>query len=198
VIIRDIKTMDAAGSAFLAYFYFDFKDKEKQDSRALLSSLLVQLSDHSDVFFDTLFSLYSAHKGAEKPSNDSIARCFKDMLTTTGQGPIYLVIDALDECPNDSDIPPPREKVLDLVIELLGLRLPNLRLCITSRPEFDIRTALEPLATQKVSLHDESEQKQDIIRYVTSVIHSDKKMSKWRDNDKNMVIQTLTEKADGM
>ena len=191
--------MSAAGEEFLAYFYFDFKDKQKQDCRALLSSLLVQLSDHSDVFFDTLFSLYSAHnKGSEKPANDSITRCLKDMLTTTGQAPIYLVIDALDECPNDSDIPPPREKVLDLVNELVELRLPNLRLCITSRPEFDIRTALEPLATQKVSLHDESGQKQDIIHYVTSVVHSDKKMRRWRDSDKKMVIQTLTEEADGM
>jgi hypothetical protein len=191
--------MSAAGSAFLAYFYFDFKDKEKQDSRALLSSLLVQLSDHSDVFFDTLFSLYSAHKeGAEKPSNDSIWRCFKDMLTTTGQAPIYLIIDALDESPNDSGIPSPRERVLDLVKELVDLRLSNLRLCITSRPEYDIRTTLEPLATQQVSLHDESGQKQDIIDYVTSVVHSDRKMMRWRGDDKNMVIETLSERADGM
>ena len=191
--------MSTAGSAFLAYFYFDFKDKRKQDSRALVSSLLVQLSNHSDVFFDTLFSLYSAHnQGSEKPANGSIVRCLKDMLTAKGQAPIYLVIDALDECPNDSDIPPPREKVLDLVNELVELRLPNLRLCITSRPEFDIRTALEPLATQRVSLHDESGQQQDIIHYVTFVIHSDKKMRKWRDSDKKMVIQTLTKKADGM
>ncbi|KAH9015494.1 hypothetical protein EDB85DRAFT_2280300, partial [Lactarius pseudohatsudake] len=42
VIIRDIKWMSDAGSVFLAYFYFDFKDKAKQDIRALSSSLLVQ------------------------------------------------------------------------------------------------------------------------------------------------------------
>ena len=191
--------MSAGGKAFLGYFYFDFKDKEKQDSRALLSSLLVQLSDHSDVFFDSLFSLYSAHgEGSEKPANDSIVRCFKGMLTTTGQAPIYLVIDALDECPNDTGILSPREKVLDLVNELVELRLPNLRLCITSRPEFDIHTTLEPLATQKVSLHDESGQKQDISDYVTSVVHSDRKMKRWRGDDKNMVIEKLSEKADGM
>ena len=191
--------MTAAGEAFLAYFYFDFKDTEKQDSRALLSSLLVQLSDHSDVFFDTLFSLYSAHKeGSEKPANDSIARCFKDMLATRGQPPIYLIIDALDECPNDSGIPSPRERVLDLVKELVELRLSNLRLCITSRPEFDIHTTLDPLATQKVSLHDENGQKQDIIDYVTSVVHSDRKMMRWRGDDKNMVIEKLSEKVDGM
>jgi hypothetical protein len=190
--------MTAAGSALLAYFYFDFKDKEKQDSRALLSSLLIQLSDHSDVFFGTLFSLYSTHKGAEKPSNDSIVQCFKKMLTTTGQAPVYLIIDALDECPNDLGIPSPRERVLDLVKELVELRLPNLRLCITSRSEFEIRTTLESLATQQVSLHDERGQKQDIIRYITSVVYSDRKMMRWRGDDKKMVIEKLSEKADGM
>ena len=120
------------------------------------------------------------------------------MLTITEHVPIYLVMDALDECPNDSGIPSSREKVLELVKELVGLRQPNLRLCITSRPEFDIRTTLESLATQQVCLHDESGQKQDIIDYVTSVVHSDKKMMKWRDDDKNMVIEKLTEKVDGM
>jgi hypothetical protein len=199
VIIRDIKSISNAGSAFLAYFYFDFKDTAKQDSRALLSSLLVQLSDQSDIFCDALSSLYSTHKqGSEQPTDDSLAECLKDMLTIVGQVPIYLIMDALDECPNDSGIPTSREKVLQLVEELVGLRHPNLRLCITSRPEFDIRTTLGPLATQQVSLHDESGQKQDINDYVTSVVHSDVRMKKWRDDDKTMVIDKLTEKADGM
>ena len=191
--------MSRAGSAFLAYFYFDFKDTEKQGPRALLSSLLLQLSGQSDIFFDVLFYLYSAHKnGAKTPTDNSLAMCLKDMLTIMGQLPIYIVMDALDECPNDSGIPSPRERVLDLVEELVELHHPNLRLCITSRPEFDIRATLEPLATQQVSLHDESGQKQDIATYVTSVVHSDRKTRNWRDDDKNMVIEKLSEKADGM
>ena len=199
VIIRDIKSISNDGSAFLAYFYFDFKDTAKQDSRALLSSLLVQLSDQSDIFCDTLSSLYAAHKqGAEQPTEDSLARCLKDMLTMMGQVPIYLVMDALDECPNDSGIPSSRERVLKLVKELVGLQHPNLRLCITSRPEFDIRTTLAPLATQKVSLHDEIGQKQDIIDYLTCIVRSDERMKRWRDDDRTMVIEKLTAKADGM
>ena len=191
--------MSNARPAFLAYFYFDFKDKAKQDARALLSSLLIQLSDQSHIFCDTLLSLYSAHKqGSEQPTDDSLAQCLKDMLTTVGQAPIYLIIDALDECPNDLGIPSSREKVLELVKELVKLHHPNLRLCITSRPEFDIRTRLEPLATQQVSLHDESGQKQDINDYVTWVVHSDRRMQRWRDDDKDAVIENLTEKADGM
>ena len=199
VIIRDIKSISNDGSAFLAYFYFDFKDTTKQDSRALLSSLLIQLSDQSPIFCDALSSLYSAHKqGAEQPTEDSLARCLDDMLTMMGQVPIYLVMDALDECPNDSGIPSSREKVLKLVKELVGLHRPNLRLCVTSRPEFDIRTTLTPLVTQQVSLHDEIGQKQDIIDYLVSIVSSDERMKKWRDDDKTMVIETLTEKVDGM
>ena len=183
----------------MAYFFFDFKDTGKQDSRALLSSLLIQLSDQSERFHDILHGLYSEHQGgSQQPSDASLMQCLKDMLAIMGQTPVYFIIDALDECPDDSGIPSAREEALELVKELVELHHPNLRLCITSRPEFDIRTTLEPLATLQVSLHDESGQKQDINLYVISVVRSDKKMARWRDDDKNMVIEKLTEKADGM
>jgi hypothetical protein len=191
--------LSATGSAFMAYFFFDFKDTGKQDSRALLSSLLVQLSEQSGQCRDLLMQLYSAHQnGSRQPTDDSLARCLTDMLTTMRDVPIYLIMDALDECPNDSGIPSSRENVLELVKKLVELRRPNLRLFATSRPEFDIRTALEPLATQQLSLHDESGQKLDIDHYVSSVVRSDKRMKRWRDDEKAMVIQKLTEKADGM
>ena len=191
--------MSNAGSTFMAYFYFDFKDTEKQNSRALLSTLLVQLSNRSEQFCDVLLGLYSEHQdGLDQPTDDSLARCLKDMLTIARQVPIYLVIDALDECSNDLGVPSSRETVLELVKDLVELRRPNLRLCVLSRPEFDIRIVLEPLATQQISLQDESGQKQDIVDYITSVVHSDQKMKRWRDDDKDAVIEKLTQKADGM
>ena len=199
VIIRDIKSLSDSGSACMAYFFFDFKDTGKQDSRALLSSLLIQLSDRSEKCCDILVGLYSAHQhGSHQPTDDSLARCLEDMLTIIEQVPIYLIIDALDECPDDLGIPSSREKVLKLVKGFIQLHLPNLRLCITSRPVFDIRTRLEPLATHQLSLHEESGQKQDINNYVTSVVRSDDRMKRWREDEKNMVIEKLTEKADGM
>ena len=183
----------------MAYFYFDFKDTGQPDSRALLSSLLIQLSDQYEKFYDVLFELYSRHQdGSKQPTNDSLMQCLKDMLAIMEQVPTYLIIDALDECPNDSGIPSLREQALELVTELVELRRQNLRLCITSRPEFDIHTTLRPLATQQLSLHDENGQKQDINAYITSIVRSDTKMKTWRDDDKDMVIEKLTEKADGM
>jgi len=120
------------------------------------------------------------------------------MLKASGRVPIYLIIDALDECPNTAKFPPPRDKVLDLIENLVKLNLPNLRLCVTSRPEVDIRASLEPLTTECISLHDQSGQKKDIENYLRSVVYADRNMKRWRDEDKKLVVETLTEKADGM
>jgi hypothetical protein len=182
----------------MAYFYFDFKDTGKQDLRALLSSLLVQLSNQSNRCFDTLCVLYHAHFKYNKPSEDSLVECLKTMLTISGEVPIYLILDALDECPNVSGTSSARENVLALVKDLVELRRPNLHLCITSRPEEDIRTALEPLATQQLSLDNQIGHKQDITDYVTFVVRSDRVMQRWGDEDRDAAIEKLTEKADGM
>ena len=183
----------------MAYFYFDFRDANKQNRRDLLPSLITQLSSRSDSCFDTLYHLYLTHdNGTQRPSEDALIRCLKEMFTLPDQHPVYIIIDALDECPNTSGMPSPREQVLDLLKESVELSLPNLHLCVTSRPELDIRLALEPLTSRRVSLHEQSGQKIDIVEYVTSVVQSDPKMRRWRDEDKNLVIETLAERADGM
>ncbi len=188
-----------AGKASLAYFYFDFRDIDKQNLRHLLPSLLIQLSAQSDPCCDVLSRLYSAHnRGVKKPSDRAMIECLKEMLTHEAQGPTYIIMDALDECPTSSGIPSPREDVLGFVDELVGLHITNLHICVTSRPEHDIHTVLESLTLRPVSLHDESGQQDDIASYVTSFVHSDRRMGRWREEDKELVIKTLSEKADGM
>jgi hypothetical protein len=127
-----------------------------------------------------------------------MVECLKEMLNVETPGHTYIIIDALDECPITSSIPSPREEVLELVNELVDLHLPNLHICATSRPEFDIQAILEPLTPHPVSLHNETGQKQDIADYISSCVHSDRRMRRWRDEDKDLVIKTLSEKADGM
>ena len=122
----------------------------------------------------------------------------KDMLSLPGQGQIYIIVDALDECPDVSGTPSAREEVLELVEELAGLEFSNVHLCVASRPEIDIRKSLELFKPLQISLHDERGQQDDIIEYIKSVVHSDRKMRSWRDEDKQLVIEVLSEKADGM
>jgi len=117
---------------------------------------------------------------------------------TSGQATVHIVIDALDECPVTTGLPSPREKVLELVEELVNSHVPNLHICVTSRPEADILPVLEPLAFCSVSLHGESGQVQDIADYVKSVVHTNREMKRWKATDKQLVIDVLIKKADGM
>ena len=183
----------------MAYYYFDFRDVKKQDCYGLLSSLLLQLSAESDSCFNILSQLYSDHgRGIEKPDIDALQKCMTDMLSLPGQAPVHIIVDAVDECPNFPGMPSARGEVLELIEGLVDLKLPNVHLCVASRPEMDIRLVLEPLTTLKISLHDESGQKEDIISYIKSVVHSNRSMRRWKEEDKQLVINTLSDKADGM
>ena len=121
-------------------------------------------------------------------------------MLTIAEVPIYLVVDALDESPDTNGVPSWRRKVLDLVKELVGLKCPNLRLCVTSRDEIDIRIVLQPLTRTSLSLHDQKGHNEDILNYVTSVVSSDPELNMrgWQEEDKELVITTLSDRAGGM
>src|SRR6266478_290577 len=191
--------MRKAGLASLAFFYCDFREDQKKDLRGLLSSLLAQLCRQSDAYYDLLSKFYSEHvNGSRYPGNDALAECLKDLLKLSGQAPVYLIVDALDECPNTSAIPSPRANVLNLIEELIKSKIPDLRVCVTSRPEMDILDVLDTLASHTLSLHDENGQINDIEEYIKSVINTDPKNKRWKAEDKKLVIDVLTRKADGM
>jgi hypothetical protein len=193
--------MRESRSALLAYYYFDFKDVAKRDIRGLLTSLVLQLVDDSDRCWDLLSQLHKkCRDGSEQPSDAALAQCLKNMLDLPGQLPTYIVIDALDECPNNIGTPSAREKVLNFVEDLVESNHPNLFICITSRPEQDITTILNPLTplSRRVSLHEEVGQRRDIDSYVRCFVQSDRAMRRWRVEDKELVISVLSERANGM
>jgi len=193
--------MRQAGSALIAYYYFDFKDASKRDVRGVLASLLFQLGGHCDRCWGVLHQLYTqCGDGSEQPSDANLVGCLGSMLELPGQVPIFVILDALDECPNSTGTPSAREKVLGFVENLVASNHSNLFICITSRPEQDIQTVLNPLtfAGRWVSLHEEHGQREDINRYVRSFVRGDRTMRRWREEDKELVINTLSERADGM
>ena len=200
-IIEDIRTLQKSGLATLAFFYCDFRDDQKKDRRGLLSSLLVQLCEQSDAYSVILSKFYESHRRGSQQSHASdseLTDCLKDMLRLPGQATVHIVIDALDECPSTTGMPSPREKVLKLVEELFNLHVPHLRICVTSRPEADIVPVLDPLAFRSVSLHAENGQIQDIAEYIKFQVKTDSKMRVWRTADKELVIDVLTKRANGM
>ncbi len=144
-----------AGLGLTAFYYLDFRNTSKQDVRGLLSSL-VQLCAKSDPRYEILSRLYTTYdNGSRLPEDEALVQCLKDMLELSEQPPIYLIVDALDECPNTVS---PRDRVLNLIEDLVCFNLPNLRI----GPEADIFDALRPLASHTVSLHDEDGQIEDV------------------------------------
>jgi hypothetical protein len=198
-IIEEIETMHKSGLASLAIYYCDFREDEKKDLRGLLSSMLFQLCDQSISYYGIMSSFYSAHShGKKSPSDKELVQCLQDLLHLPGQVPVFLIVDALDECANTSALSSPRQDTLMLLEELVDSQLPNLRICITSRPEADIRPVLEPLTFRSISLHDESGQMEDIENYIKSVVNNNRKMRRWKPEHKQLVIDVLSKRADGM
>ena len=182
-------------------FLLRLPECHKQSLRDLLPSILTQISARSSPRCELLSKLYSVHdEGKNQPSDTVLTKCLQEMLSLPDQLPIYLIMDAVDESPITSEIPSARERVLQLVKALVDLNLPNLHICVTSRPEIDIRNAIEPLTSLRVSLHDETGQKEDISDYVRAIVYSnsDTNMKRWKNEDKETVVKALSERADGM
>ena len=200
-IIQDIDHRRAAGLAMLAYYYFDSRESKKQDLYGLLSSLLSQLSAGSDSYLDILSKLYSdCVSGTRKPSSSAASRCLTDMLKFPGQGRVYIIVDALDECPasNVSEGPSAREEVLEFIKEVVDFEFPNLHLCVASRPEIDVIKFLRPLKPLEISLHDEDGQRDGVAKYIESAVHSNSKMNGWNTEETQLIIDTLSENPNGM
>jgi hypothetical protein len=181
------------------FFYCDFREEQKRDLRGLLSSLLVQLCDQSDSYYDLLSKFFSEHRnGSQHASDAALVRCLKNILESPRRHPVYLIVDALDECPNPPVKLPPLKKVLDLLGELIDSKISNLHICVTSRPEADIIDVLHSLTSHSISLHDEGRQRDDIDDYIKSVVNNDRGMRRWKPQDKQHVIDFLIKNANGM
>lgn len=198
-IVQNIQADADANIASLAYFYCDFRDQRKQSFDGFLSSLLVQFCAQSEPCCDILSSVYATHAcGSRKPSTETMKRCLMDMLKCLVQESTYIVVDALDECPGIPGSPSPRATFLGLIQELINLHIPNLHICVLSDLDPEVEFVLFPLASRRVCLHEESGHSQDIIRYLRWMLSTHPRMKGWKASDKEVVINTLFRKAEGV
>ena len=83
-----------------------------------------QLCEQSSLCFDKIFRAYLSHgNGKLRPDDDTLTNVLTKMLSEVDQEHVYIIIDALDECPDNSGMPTPREEVLKLVESLVDLPL---------------------------------------------------------------------------
>jgi hypothetical protein len=167
-----------------AYFFFDFNDKQKQDPEMMVRLLLCQLSQQSikiPASLDALFS--SCESGQQQPSNHALMDALQSMIQDLPQS--YIVLDALDECTQ-------RAELMEMIETMVGWKVPNLHLLVTSRREHNIVSSLEGFVDpqNRICLQSEVVDK-DIQRYVRQRLSDDKRLRIW-EKDASMMGQIET------
>lgn len=134
IVIEDLRLKcNARPRCPLAYFYFDFNNTAKQELASCLASILAQLYAEVPSKPTQLRKLHDhCSQGKHQPSVDELKQLF--VLVTEGLDDIFLVLDALDECPKAGE----RRQLLTVLPEQLSQSRGDIHPMLTSRREPDI------------------------------------------------------------
>ncbi|USW54031.1 Putative heterokaryon incompatibility [Septoria linicola] len=105
----------------------------------------------------------------------------------------FLLIDALDECPENND---GRYGVVQCLTRLLQ-RAQNVKVCVTSRELPNIRESMAELGALPQAI-DSHVVDQDIRRYTTKMLSLDSRLSRLDRKTTTLIEETISEKANGM
>lgn len=173
-----------------AYFYFDFRDTQKQTSESMIRSLISQLLQKYIKIPTALEALLSSCQ--QQPSLDSLLEVMSFILQEFPES--FIILDALDECNA-------RIELMTLLERIIKLKFEGLHLLVTSRKERDIEVSLEPIVDPQniICLQNELVDR-DIHTYIRQRLSNDQSLNKWQ-KDPNLADEidtTLTNGAHGM
>ncbi|KAL9096722.1 MAG: hypothetical protein Q9165_001210 [Trypethelium subeluteriae] len=169
-----------------AIFYFSFSDDRKQTYENLLRSLVEQLS-----WKEPGQSMLRQAYDKRNQGVDELQKILRSSIDAYDT--FFLIIDALDESPEGSDI---RQTVLGQV-DKLAQSAPNLKILATSREVRDIREAMEKLEAEQVVVTARA-MNVDIQRFVSSEISNDRRLQRFKPESKAAIKETISQKADGI
>jgi Ankyrin repeats (3 copies)/NACHT domain len=188
----------------LVYYYFSFRDKRSQEVRLLLYSLLTQLVRGlvhevpelpGRYYLPKAFrNLYDKYQPASEPTTEDLIATFQGISGESKE--IYIVIDALDECPLQRD----REDVIKFLKEFSLCAQTSTHILITSREEEDIKDTInEVLGEDCYRVSIQNKRVNDDIRvYLQASMAEDSVFKKWSPQVQDKVIEHLMEKANGV
>ena len=177
----------------MLYFYFDFKDVEKQGHEKMIRSLILQLSSQLGGTPQSLEALHSScGSGGRQPTPDMLLATLHQIMKSFEE--IFIVLDALDEC---SD----RQGLLEDIEQFKHWTDVNLHILSTSRREKDIEERMEPLARCEGKIRlDSMHINEDIRAFVHEKLQTDVKLKRWGKEPKAQqeIENALMDKAHGM
>ncbi|KAH0533900.1 hypothetical protein FGG08_007482, partial [Glutinoglossum americanum] len=182
----------------VAYFYFDFNDTEKQNAANCVSSLIAQLCSQVVDLPEKLKELYKrCNDGKQEAAIHDLKSALALFAETKELDDIFIVTDALDECPKNKE-KEFREELLELITEVKDWSTSNIHLLVTSRLEPDIEEALTPLLTARAISIQGSQVESDIKLHISSQLKTDPKLKQWPSEVKTEIEEALTAGANGM
>ncbi|KAF8514292.1 hypothetical protein JB92DRAFT_2677808, partial [Gautieria morchelliformis] len=175
-------------STAMAFFYFDFNDKDTLPD-VVFRSLIEQLTSQSTTVPDALETLFSRNAGARRSvAQEELMSTLKSIIGSFKA--VYIVFDALDECPE-------RSRFLAAIKDIHNWKIDSLHLLATSRKERDIEDTLSGLISHEVPM-DGKHVDGDIRVHVSRTLEEDIKFRMCSAGEKEMVMTTLTQGAQGM
>ncbi|KAJ7866019.1 hypothetical protein B0H14DRAFT_2573573 [Mycena olivaceomarginata] len=173
-------------SELYAYFYFNTNNQTQLSATQLLCSLVTQLSVQVISPDKTLNALWTSYrKGQDFPSNSVLVSDALIPILREFTQPVYIVLDALDECSE-------RGELLDVISKIVDAKLSHVHLLVTSRPEVPQSCGFVQQAIE-VSL--EGCVDDDIESYVTALLS---KELGWIVEKKEEIKRGLLDRANGM
>jgi hypothetical protein len=194
VVIKDIsECCDGTAEKAYAYFFFDGRDSQTglQRHEQLVRSLIWQFSEQAPRIPEAIEALYSqCGSGAWQPSVESLQSALLLVLRQFHHA--YLIVDALDECTD-------RSELLDWIKEIMGSEVGGLHVFATSREDVDIKIGLMKLSPVSICLGGDLVNV-DIATYLDWMLRPDPERKTWRDHadTRNDVKASLTKSAQGM
>ncbi|KAH7080197.1 hypothetical protein BKA63DRAFT_541158 [Paraphoma chrysanthemicola] len=182
----------------LLYYYFDFSDSTKQTLDNMVRSFVNQLDCMHQDTPEQLALLFSTCEQTRcQPRLESLCQVLFQIMDSLED--VYVVIDALDECGTRTGLY--SEGLLSWIMELLGSVSRNVHFLATSRPEHDIETKLNDLATEQNVIPIQGKLlDNDIHAYIRTRIRVGHGLKRWRQHTavQEEIEYALMQQANGM
>lgn len=103
IIQRTMLFLESDPTSALAFFYFDFRDQQKQKVSGFLRSLIAQLCKGQEKLPESIKALDERRSDQEAPSSVQVLlKTLVSVMETPGQK--YVIVDALDECTDRGEL----------------------------------------------------------------------------------------------
>jgi len=152
-VVHHLQTIFKDDNVAVACIYCNYKEQIEQEVPNLVASLLKQIVQDQCETSDNVKSLYQLHNDqSTRPTLDEFTATLESEIQVRAYSKVFIVVDALDECPEDNRV--------NLLDELRSLPK-AVNLMVTSRYLSSIAREFQGAIRLDIRAND-----QDVRRYV--------------------------------